>query len=302
MIFLDGHPIPLQLSPDVSLAVVISILERGLVKQNRRITSILSGGEDVFNPEEFPRPWFSFGQIDCQSGQIPKDLKKAVVTLTMGEVFCEMARVSHPLMRLYADKVGADFIVIDKIKVNMPPVVLFEKWQMYAILFKYDRIIFLDTDVLVSLNCPDLFDIVKLDKIGGFNESDYVDCGSSITGIQAFLGEIGWRKEYLNSGVGVYSYIHKPLFERPQRYMTDHFAEQNMYNYRIKKLGFQVHCLPIKFNCMEYDGDENRLSNFITHYAGWAWTGICQEDIAKGVKLYPVKIALMKKDSEELIR
>ncbi|MBU1487625.1 hypothetical protein KKH56_06225 [bacterium] len=300
-IFLNGHPIPLDLPPQLSLAVVIStIVERVLNKQNTRIASVSSGGKDIFNPEELHKPWSSFGRIDCHYRQIAKTLKKAVITLNIGDLYCEMSEISHPTMKAYANKMDADFIVINQVKVKMHPL-HFEKWQMYDLLFEYDRIIFLDTDILVRPDCPDLFGMVGLEEVGGFVESDYLNRSISITGCQKLMGDvIGWRGEYLNSGVGVYSYRHKPIFERSEKGHVINFGEQDMYNYRIKQLGFPVRPLPIEFNRMGLDNYEghlpDRLSSFIIHYAGKGWTGI-----SEGSEQRLAKVALMKKDAKELI-
>lgn len=299
-IFLNGHPIPLDLPGQLSLAIVIStILERPLTRQNARIASVSSCGKDIFNPEEFHKPWSAFEQIDCHYRQIPKTLKKAVVTLSIGDLYREMSDISHPMMKDYADKIGADFVVINEAKVRMHPL-HFEKWQMYDLLFDYDRIIFLDTDILIGPDCPDLFGMVGLEEVGGFVESDYLNRNISITGCQDLMGDIGWRGEYLNSGVGVYSYRHKPIFERSEKGHVINFGEQDMYNYRIKQLGFPVCSLPMEFNRIELDGYEerlpDRLSSFIIHYAGKGWTGI-----SEGSEQYRAKLALMKKDSEEMI-
>ena len=294
-LLLDNHQISLDLPQNVCLAVFISLLERVLFKRNKRIVNIWGDGKNIFNAKNFHKPWSVFKKIECQSEQICNHLKKAVITLSIGNKFHEMSAVSHPTMRFYADKIGADFIVINKEKI-MGSHPCYEKWQLFDLLFEYDRIIYLDTDILVVPNCPDLFDIVPIDKIGGFVESNYSNRMPWIEVIQDMLGAVGWREEYLNSGVGVYSYIHRPIFKKPTRYVYDPvFYDQTLYNYHIKQLRFLVYSIPMEFNRMDICGTD-RLSGFIIHYAGRGYTSRKLND----PDLYSAKIALMKKDVEVL--
>ena len=39
-------------------------------------------------------------------------MKKAVVTLTIGKKFETLAQLTHPTLKAYANKIGADFIVL----------------------------------------------------------------------------------------------------------------------------------------------------------------------------------------------
>lgn len=289
-ILIDGKAVPVRLPPEVSLAVVISVIERALFKRAVRMSTIMSEGDDIFNAKAFNMPWSYYKIISCRTESIPARLKKAVVTLTIGDKHDGMREISHPLMKAYADKVGADFIVIDEIKLRMGSLLL-EKWQMFDLLFRYDRLMFMDTDILVTPSCPDVFDLVPVDKIGAFVESDYADRNQWIADIQGQLGHIGWEGEYINSGVVVYSYLHKPAFDRTLPHVVP--GDQHTINHRIKQNGFKVFPLSIKFNHMELCNDD-RLSSYIVHYAGSGFTGIpCGE----AERLFPAKVEMMRKDA-----
>ncbi len=293
-ILIDGRQTPINVSPKMSLAVVVSIVDRALFKRGLRIGSVKSDDTDLFCPDGFNIPWSTFEQISCKSEKIPATLKRAVVTLTIGDKrgHQEMRNISHPIMKAYADKVGADFVVIDEIKLRMKSLLL-EKWQMFDLLFKYGRILFLDTDILVAPNCPDMFEMVPSDKVAALVESDHIDCNQWITDIQGQLGDIGWRNQYLNSGVCVYSYIHKAIFDRTQPFVVP--GDQHTFNYRIKQNGFKVFPLPITFNHMELYKNDRFLSHVI-HYAGSGFTDLpCNEEDAE--RLFQAKIDLMRKDA-----
>lgn len=218
-----------------------------------------------------------------------------MVTLAIGDRHCEMSRISHPTMQAYADRIEAEFVVINEIRLRMRSLLL-EKWQIYDLLFEYDRILFLDTDILVTPSCPDLFDIVPIEMVGGIVESDYIDRKPWILAIQDQLGHIGWEDGYINSWVGVYSYMHKPIFDKTLPYVIP--GDQHTYNYRIKQIGFHVYPLQKGFNYMEICGCD-RLKSYILHYAGSGFTGV---PCAERERLFSAKVSLMKKDAEELRR
>ena len=63
----------------------------------------------------------------------------AVVTLCIGKAFGMLASLTHPLMRRYAKKCNADFIVIEnKMFEGLP--VHYEKYQLANLLKRYCRI------------------------------------------------------------------------------------------------------------------------------------------------------------------
>ena len=291
-IIVDGRHISLPLPGTIPLALLVSILDRSLQKDNRRIVSVLAGGRDLFTPEAMYERCEALTNIECVTGSVPDVLQKAVVTLAIDE-FTGMKDVAFPFMRRYAAKIGADFVPIETPKLFMP-FPHYEKWQMYDLLFEYDRIVYLDVDILVSPRCPDLFDQVPLEKIGGLDEGKYIDRTICMRIAQSQLGDLGWRETFLNSGVGVYSYIHRPLFMKRPKVVMGSFADQTMYNYCIKQLGFAIHDLAPEFNRMDVFGPD-RLSGYVIHYAGTGYTG--KTDMKEAHK---AKLVLMKEDARIL--
>jgi hypothetical protein len=289
-IFLDNNDITENIGLNLPLAVLASIFDRVLVRRSRHIVAISADGRNVFMPASMYESAGSFGNIECFSGDLPAEPRKAVVTLAIGE--CGgMKETAFPFMRRYAEKIGADFVPIESPKLFMP-FLEYEKWQMYDLLFEYDRILYLDVDILVSPRCPDLFAEVPLEKTGGLDEGKYIDRTFCMRIAQEQLGDIGWRSGYLNAGMGVYSYIHRPLFmKRPNVILKASFADQTMYNYCIKQLGFSIHDLAPEFNRMDMFGPD-RLQGYIIHYAGSGYTGRTNMEQARKEKLI-----LMKEDA-----
>ncbi len=208
--------------------------------------------------------------------------RKAIVTIAIGEHGEEMAKITHPLMRAYAEYTGAEFIVIDK------PFFLdrfgkhtYEKLNCYKLLEEYERIIFLDSDILISLGSPDLFEIVPESVFGASNEYFYPMRERDISLTQIELGPIEWEHPYFNAGMMVFSKAHKELFnpEDPdlQHWVFSDFRnnhvnllnDQPYFNYKLNKIGYEFIDLGTKFNLTRAIRDTKiRFRAYFIHYAG----------------------------------
>lgn len=82
---------------------------------------------------------------------------KVLFTLNVDDYAPEICALTHPLLRRYADKIGAEFIEITKRKYAGYPVT-YEKLQIHELGRRYDWIIYFDSDCLVH---PDLFDVTE---------------------------------------------------------------------------------------------------------------------------------------------
>nr|MDO8085731.1 hypothetical protein [Candidatus Sigynarchaeum springense]MDO8119294.1 hypothetical protein [Candidatus Sigynarchaeota archaeon] len=206
--------------------------------------------------------------------------KRAVVTLCIGDKFDAFGRYSHAPMKAYADKVGADFIKLDQRRVNFTAAknfnpILFEKYQVYDVLGAYDRVLFLDTDILITPHAPDIFNEVPVDKPGGVFE----DFGTElkhrrglIVKVQEVLGNVGWIEGFMNSGVFIVSKQHRDIFRLYQKHgFYDGCYEQTNTNWYMHKAGFAPVSIDWRFNFMGimriYYGPVHRDAFFI-HYAG----------------------------------
>jgi hypothetical protein len=296
VVLLDGEELQLALDATMILAELVSVVDRVIVKDGQRIRCVEAAGKSLFNSDGFHRLCGEFDELSLSSEAIPQQsqLKLAVVTLSIGEKYESMRAVSEPTFKAYADRIGADYICIDKPLWNMARP-HFEKWQMFSLLFIYDRILFLDGDMLVTPDCPDLFAMLPYDRLAGFYEDEIADRQSMIMGSQKELGDIGWRKDYLNSGMGVYSWIHRPLFHKARgKYVIAPAGEQSEYNYRIVKGDYKTCRLPYCFNHMDMCGT-SFAGSYIIHYAGQGFMGNVPPE-----SLYETKVETMKEDWKAL--
>lgn len=201
-------------------------------------------------------------------------MKKAIVTITMGATYEHIASMTHASQRAYADRIGAEFIVINKqlISQTSPH---FEKFQIYDLLNIYHRIAFIDTDIIIRDDCPDVFELVPETHFGIFNEGKYLpERASSVPEIakayEVTVDKAWDRKSYYNTGVMVLSRRHKDIFKKPEKEIWS-FYEQSYINLKLINNLVKVFELPYQFNrmcCMDKLTGEHRLKSYMVHYAG----------------------------------
>lgn len=171
-----------------------------------------------------------------------------VLTICIGEHFQSIAAITHQSISNYAKKIEADFMVITDQKHSSP---VWDKFRIYDLLNDYERILYLDTDILIKRDCPDLFKIVPKDMFGAFNEGKYFD-----------------RKypDYYNAGVMVIPRCERDIFIKPEVEQNDinTLREQDFINDRIQSTFCQVYELSHKFNKMDFI----LAPGYIIHKAG----------------------------------
>ncbi len=195
----------------------------------------------------------------------------SIVTIVSGRDYEELSKLTHSSINAYAEKIGAEFIVIRE--ESLTPHWL--KFRLFDLLNKYDRIIYLDSDLIVRDDTPNLFDVVPEDSFGAFDEALYADREHSILKAQQdYKEKVNWNKQYFNSGVLVMSKRHKYVWVEPEN-KEFNFGEQGYLNLKLQLLlsrkEIKVHSLDYRFNrmtCMEqYLGEERHVA-YIIHYAG----------------------------------
>jgi len=188
------------------------------------------------------------------------------------------SKYTHPFLRVCAERWKAEFRIIN-------PPQNFPKYSrplaVYDIYENYDRIFYVDSDVIINENCPNLFDIVPHDTIGLVFE----DKGSRLKNRRArivrikegFGGVEHWTSGYFNMGVVITSKIHRNMFTKVNgRIWEDKIGfGQTHFNYQMMKLKYKHVDLGYKFNHMEmfsepWNGSPSRFDSYIMHYAGGA--------------------------------
>jgi len=194
--------------------------------------------------------------------------------------------LTHPRIKRLAEKCGADFCILDS---EQPLSTHYRILDLYDLFEKYDRILHLDSDMIVLNRCPDPFKEVPEDKIGTI----YEDLGSRsddrhlrIQEIQHQFGTVGWTDGYINTGFFMTSKMHRDMFRPIDGQFWQGFGWDDVHlGYQIHRLGFQVYEMHWKWNAMgmffeDWNGrpDKFTFGVNIMHYAGH---GSTKEGIAK---------------------
>jgi len=197
--------------------------------------------------------------------------KNLVLTISIGDHYNNLSELTSPIIKKYADKIGADFLNINEFNRQY----ITQKWNkfhIYDLLSKYKRILYLDIDILVRDDAPNLFDIVPESKLGMFNEGRYVPRGEFIEQASEYYGEPikKWNGKFYNSGVMVISRKHRNVFKLPKG--VDYVETDQPYiNLRITNDNVEMYDLDFRYNRMDildkFCGI-SRLDSYFVHYAG----------------------------------
>jgi lipopolysaccharide biosynthesis glycosyltransferase len=204
--------------------------------------------------------------------------KLAIVTRADDNIK-DMTDVTLPVMSKYAEKCGADFIVLSDdapflTEDNKPHYRILEIEKLFD---KYDRILNLDADMLITNKCPNIFEVVPEDCIGSIYEdrgSRLPDRRLKIRGIQEAWGNVNWTEGYTNAGTFLLSKMHRDIFlPHNDAYWLAWGSADLHLSYNIHKYNFKVHELDYKWNHMTMFNEEwmnypDRFESYIIHYAG----------------------------------
>ena len=192
---------------------------------------------------------------------------KAIVTIAIGAEYSRLAKWTHPAMRSYAQRVGAEFIVIDSFATSSSTP-HFAKYRLYELLTTYQRVLYIDSDALIASNCPDLFEMVPESQLGVFLEEDEPKPTRRITEIQNICGNIdGWTGTFFNTGVMVLSAAQRGMFDPAfQQNSVGSEYEQAQLNWNAQKLGLSIFNIGRRFNHIVWELDGSRYDSCIIHY------------------------------------
>ena len=200
--------------------------------------------------------------------------KTAIVTAATGRRGRELLDVSGPLLRSYAARLGADFVTLTK---RHPSYALSVKWGIRRVLEHYERIVFLDADILVPTDAPNLFDLCRVSNIGASDELPWLTMANP-----KVLDEYQWVRtgqgkqrvpcsQYFNSGVIVASRYHADLFGPPPGPApVHHCLEQHWWNARLYDTATPVTVLPREANWQWWTDREFKVAppNAMLHFSG----------------------------------
>jgi hypothetical protein len=203
-------------------------------------------------------------------------MKKAILTIVSGEKYGKVWKRSEPFFAHYADRCGADLLVLKELPELPSP--HWAKFSIYELLKKkYDRVAFIDADILIRPDAPSLFDIVPEDQFGIFNEGLYTPRSMCIHEVKKVYNVDlpKWNgKDYYNTGVMVVSRQYRHLFKITEEIkpLRNSFGEQTYLNMKIMANDVKIFSLPYQYNRMSILDriiGISRLDSYLVHYAGF---------------------------------
>ena len=201
---------------------------------------------------------------------------KALVTLAVGHHGQALLNVTGPIFRQYAEKVGARYVVIDSDQIS-PGYPLAAKFQLSKIVPHFDRTLFLDVDVLLANDCPDLFAEVPAGSVGIYDDHPDLQTHDWLQAEYRQLADSqGWpdptpHPACRNTGVVVFDRYHADLWTPPEKpYPKFHCSEQHLVNLNLLRAGHPVFELPKGFNFQWWSNKDSFATSTapVLHFAG----------------------------------
>lgn len=209
---------------------------------------------------------------------------RALVTLAIGRESDYWLAMAKPGFEAFCARHGCDLVILNerkirhrlqwrKARVNLH----LEKFQIGPLLDVYQRILYLDADILVSPTCPDLFSMVPEKTLGIVPDPAGPQMwkrDEEMARMQAAFGTLESPiPPYFNAGVLILSRTHRELMRfDPTRLLPGRWPDQTCLNYFSAKWTLPRTELDPRANFLPgHDGWRNaakRRAAWIVHYAG----------------------------------
>lgn len=203
----------------------------------------------------------------------------AIVSVAIGEKHQAMAALSAASLVDYAKRFNLDLVMITEPLEGISP--YYAKLACGRLLERYERLIFLDSDVLVAPDCPNILEIVPEDYFGAYLVSKHTDLHDrAIEMIQQDLPDIGWRHDYFNSGVMIFGRRHLAAFDTDDpdlaQWLRNEYStvsatyfEQTYINYKVRKHRFPIFDIGYRFNhSLAPNLSSTRFGSYVIHCKG----------------------------------
>jgi hypothetical protein len=205
---------------------------------------------------------------------------RAVVTVAAGDVGKALLEISGPLMERYAARVGADYLVLDW--PGHPDWPMSSKYATARAFDHYERIAYIDADVLLRETSLDLFAVCEPDEVGVVDELAHhrrapkFGVESHYRKLQVLAGYRDAQPEfYVNAGVQVLPRSARHLIEPPAAPVpAHHLTEQHLFNARLAAAAeagaVKLKLLPAECNWQHWHdhGFRKSAKKSVLHFSG----------------------------------
>ncbi|MGD0548747.1 MAG: glycosyltransferase [Terracidiphilus sp.] len=193
---------------------------------------------------------------------------RAIVVPLQGELASAQWNTSCPWIRAYAERTGAQLC-----EIHVPPDVspVFLKFYAARQSGAYDRILLIDSDIIVRPHAPNLFELVPQNELGAMFEGRIFEREEWIQKNTDFYGTHGSGDvPYFNSGVLLANpRILRQLFEIDHDVLAFPKYEQNHLNWRVARHRIPLFELPIEFNYIAGNEFSDWRRSLFFHFAGY---------------------------------
>lgn len=201
--------------------------------------------------------------------------ERAVVTVAVGDECQGLLTITRPFMEAYARRLMADFVVLDW--PGHPNWRISSKFAIARVLDHYERIAFVDADVLLPPGCIDLFAQCGSHEFGFVDETAVhrrQPWHGTLQEYARFRRVMGFNNVdpawYGNCGVMVVPQTHKHVLLPPMNAIeTDRLAEQHHTNAMLHDSGLLFRLLDSRCNWMWWvdPGFRNAPPDAVLHFA-----------------------------------
>lgn len=207
-------------------------------------------------------------------------------------------RLCVSLQKAYAKRYGHDYVLFEDEVFRARPNWIkkrrvgfhLEKFQVLTLLEKYERVFFMDADVIPSIQAPDLFAVVGSGFWGCVPEPPSANDWKFAADLCKFEKRLGKLPDtspgtYFNSGILVFDRAHSPIWEwKREEVLSSRWPEQTLLNYRIQKSRTSVQFLDWRYNFTpqvgeDWKNEQLRRSQFFIHYASQPAKQLLQKDL-----------------------
>lgn len=201
--------------------------------------------------------------------------RRCILTIVSGSKYNSIWQRTESMFVDYAEKSDAELIVLKG--ADHVPSPHWLKFSIYELLKKeFNRVAFIDADIIIRDDAPSLFDIVPEDELGIFDEGEWAPRAICLyETMKVYDMKLpNWNgRSYYNTGVMVVSRQHRHIFKVNEEIkpLRNNFGEQTYLNMRIMQSGVKIFNLDYKYNrmsVMDRITGMTRLDSYMIHYAG----------------------------------
>lgn len=194
-----------------------------------------------------------------------------IITIAVGPKSQEILDFTGPAMADYADKCGAQFVVLNNPTQNWWGL---EKFRVHRFAQQHQKTLFLDADVFVRRDAPSLFDVLPpgwlgiYDDYGDLKSTSFLKSDLSVYEISSGVSPL--PSTCLNSGVVLTQEGQANTWKPPEfAFRTSHTMEQTIVEQNIRKAAYSICRIHKRWNCQFWHDDfqEREPSSHFIHLA-----------------------------------